>query len=391
MLAAEGVGRAGQPGRGPDLRPYRGRARRPPPLPARRPGSRWPCCSRSIFAGAVRRVRRGAAGVRRAAVPRRRHRVRLLPGALRRHAGRDDRRLRRADPADDLAGRGPRAGHPDLRRASPRSWSNAAGGGLPGHRAMGLFVGALIVVGALGAFFGTRGELRSAASRRASRRLRAQLRGGRSQPAVPAAADLLRRPGGRHRDHAGRGQVLRRRRSCTSPDAATDAAVRLLRRPGPAGHAALVPDRRPRRQAPRATSLASLLLAAGALAPASLAPVLPAVVVYLITALIGCGYAGQQVFGLAMLPDCIAFDTARTGRRQAGVFTGVWTAGETFGLALGPGIYALVLQLFGYVSSDTGDRGGPVRDGPAGRAARLHRAPSGDRRPGRARSARLRP
>jgi Na+/melibiose symporter-like transporter len=37
------------------------------------------------------------------------------------------------------------------------------------------------------------------------------------------------------------------------------------------------------------------------------------------------------------------------------VFTGLWTAGETLGLALGPGIYALVLQLFGYVSSVTGE------------------------------------
>jgi len=55
-----------------------------------------------------------------------------------------------------------------------------------------------------------------------------------------------------------------------------------------------------------------------------------------------------------MLPDCIAYDEARTGRRQAGVFTGVWTAGETFGLALGPGIFGLVLQLSGYLPSDTG-------------------------------------
>ena len=55
-----------------------------------------------------------------------------------------------------------------------------------------------------------------------------------------------------------------------------------------------------------------------------------------------------------MLADCIGADTERTGRRQAGVFTGVWTAGETLGLALGPGIYALILQLFGYVSSATG-------------------------------------
>jgi glycoside/pentoside/hexuronide:cation symporter, GPH family len=81
---------------------------------------------------------------------------------------------------------------------------------------------------------------------------------------------------------------------------------------------------------------------------------LPAPAVYGTVALLGVGYAGQQLFGLAMLPDCIAYDTARTGKRQAGVFTGVWTAGETFGLALGPGIFGGTLQLFGYVPSSTG-------------------------------------
>jgi len=103
----------------------------------------------------------------------------------------------------------------------------------------------------------------------------------------------------------------------------------------------------------RSYVLASALLVGGALVMVA-TPVLPAVVVYLVTAAVGVGYAGQQVFGLAMLPDCIAYDAARTGRRQAGVFTGVWTAGETLGLAFGPGIYALVLQVFGYVSSSSG-------------------------------------
>jgi Na+/melibiose symporter-like transporter len=84
------------------------------------------------------------------------------------------------------------------------------------------------------------------------------------------------------------------------------------------------------------------------------APLLPDVGVYAIIAIIGFGYAGQQLFGLSMLPDCIAYDTRRTGKRQAGVFTGVWTAGETLGLALGPGIYAFVLELFEYVSTNTG-------------------------------------
>jgi Na+/melibiose symporter-like transporter len=97
--------------------------------------------------------------------------------------------------------------------------------------------------------------------------------------------------------------------------------------------------------------LASLLFAVGALA-LSVARAAP--FAYLVTALVGAGYAGQQVFGLAMLPDCVAVDAARTGRRQAGVFTGLWTAGETFGLALGPGIFGLVLQVFGYTSSGSG-------------------------------------
>jgi len=46
-----------------------------------------------------------------------------------------------------------------------------------------------------------------------------------------------------------------------------------------------------------------------------------------------------------------AVDAARTGQNRIGVFTGVWTAGETLGLALGPGLYGLVLALGGYVSS----------------------------------------
>jgi Na+/melibiose symporter-like transporter len=98
---------------------------------------------------------------------------------------------------------------------------------------------------------------------------------------------------------------------------------------------------------------ASLTLTIGTFALVA-APFLPAYVVYVMVGIIGVGYAGQQLFGLAMLPDCIAYDTARTGRRQAGVFTGLWTAGETFGLALGPGIFGLTLQVFGYVPSTSG-------------------------------------
>ena len=68
-------------------------------------------------------------------------------------------------------------------------------------------------------------------------------------------------------------------------------------------------------------------------------------------AVVGVGYAACQMFPLAMLPDVAAADTARTGESRAGTYTGVWTAGETLGLAFGPFLYAGVLTLGGYVSS----------------------------------------
>ena len=96
--------------------------------------------------------------------------------------------------------------------------------------------------------------------------------------------------------------------------------------------------------------IASLILAAGARLAAT-ARVAPPAVVFAATAVVGVGYAGCQVFPMAMLPDAAAVDSARTGENRAGVYTGVWTAGETLGLALGPAVFALVLALGGYLSS----------------------------------------
>jgi GPH family glycoside/pentoside/hexuronide:cation symporter len=98
----------------------------------------------------------------------------------------------------------------------------------------------------------------------------------------------------------------------------------------------------------------SVILAAGALL-ATTAQVAPPAVVYLAVVLVGVGYAGCQVFPLAMLPDAAAVDARRTGSNRAGVYTGVWTAGETLGLALGPGAFAIVLAIGGYRSSTDGD------------------------------------
>ena len=100
--------------------------------------------------------------------------------------------------------------------------------------------------------------------------------------------------------------------------------------------------------------LSSAVLALGAFLAAT-AQSAPAGVVFAAVALVGVGYAGCQVFPLAMLPDAAAVDARRTGSSRVGVYTGVWTAAETFGLALGPGLFALVLALGGYESSTGGD------------------------------------
>ena len=102
----------------------------------------------------------------------------------------------------------------------------------------------------------------------------------------------------------------------------------------------------------------SLLLAAGALGTVT-AQVVPLPLVYASAALAGVGYAGCQMFPMAMLPDAAAVDARRTGSSRVGVYTGVWTAGETLGLALGPGLFALVLAIGGYRSSTTGGTAQP--------------------------------
>jgi GPH family glycoside/pentoside/hexuronide:cation symporter len=66
---------------------------------------------------------------------------------------------------------------------------------------------------------------------------------------------------------------------------------------------------------------------------------------------LGACYGGSQVLPLAMLTDAIIADEHRTSQRQAGAFTGVWTAAETGAFALGPGVLALFLAVSGFQSS----------------------------------------
>nr|WP_308167714.1 MFS transporter [Catellatospora tritici] len=227
---------------------------------------------------------------------------------------------------------------------------NSTGGGVAGHRWMGVFVAALIVAGSLGAFFGT-AKAPTGQVTESEPSLRAQLAVVRANRPFTVLLTVF---------------VVQSIGVATMLAGVKYLADHVLHRPddGPTllfacfvGPALLVMPLWTRVGARLGKTgslvLASLLFAAGALALV-LAGSVPPVVAYVVTGLIGVGYAGQQVFAMAMLPDCVAYDAARTGRRQAGVFTGLWTAGETLGLALGPGLYALVLQLTGYVSSDTG-------------------------------------
>jgi Na+/melibiose symporter-like transporter len=76
----------------------------------------------------------------------------------------------------------------------------------------------------------------------------------------------------------------------------------------------------------------------------------PGAWVYGPVALAGAGYAGMQSLPMAMLPDVISHDAQRNGEGRAGTFGGMWTAGETTGMALGATVLSIVLALSGYVS-----------------------------------------
>jgi glycoside/pentoside/hexuronide:cation symporter, GPH family len=99
-----------------------------------------------------------------------------------------------------------------------------------------------------------------------------------------------------------------------------------------------------------------------ALATACMVPLAwaPGAWVYLPTALAGVGYAGMQALPLAMLPDVIAHDARTAGSAvpgsadRGGAFSGLWTAGETTGMAFGAGLLSLVQWFSGYQSSSAG-------------------------------------
>lgn len=76
--------------------------------------------------------------------------------------------------------------------------------------------------------------------------------------------------------------------------------------------------------------------------------------VYASVAAGGFAYAGMQSMPMAMLPDVISHDAKTNGEGQAGAFSGIWTAGETAGMAFGATVLTIVLAATGYVESAAG-------------------------------------
>ncbi|MBW9094903.1 MFS transporter [Microbacterium jejuense] len=77
--------------------------------------------------------------------------------------------------------------------------------------------------------------------------------------------------------------------------------------------------------------------------------------IYVPVGVAGIAYAGMQSLPMAMLPDVISHDERTHGAGRAGEFSGVWTAGETVGFALGATTLSLILALTGYVSRAAGE------------------------------------
>ncbi|GAA3679036.1 MFS transporter [Nonomuraea antimicrobica] len=68
--------------------------------------------------------------------------------------------------------------------------------------------------------------------------------------------------------------------------------------------------------------------------------------------LVGVGYAGVQLLQFSMLADVIAADAAKTGKRRAGVLTGLWTAIESGVSSFGALIFGVILSIGGFIESE---------------------------------------
>ena len=107
-------------------------------------------------------------------------------------------------------------------------------------------------------------------------------------------------------------------------------------------------------------AMALLIFAAMNLAMGMLSPDVPLIVFYVLTAVLGIGFAGTQLFPFAMLPDAIDHDLERSGLRREGAVSGVWIATEGVGMALGGLLAGVILDSFGFIESTAGQAAQPA-------------------------------
>ncbi len=72
-------------------------------------------------------------------------------------------------------------------------------------------------------------------------------------------------------------------------------------------------------------------------------------------AVLGVSFAAMQLMPLSVLPDVIAA-SGPGGTARAGSYTGLWTAAEATGGAVGPYVFSAVLIVGGFVASSAGDQ-----------------------------------
>ncbi len=218
-----------------------------------------------------------------------------------------------------------------------------------GHRVMGVYVGVVIAIGVVGAWRGTRGAPEHRTDT-ADGTLREQL------SLVAAARDFRALLLTFVVQALAVGTMLAGV-AYMADDVLDDTGAATVLFAAFVGPALLVTplwERYARTRSKRSGYLASSAVMAAGMAGVFLAPTDAVVALYVAAGVTGLGYAGAQVFPMAMLPDAAAHDAEQTGQNRIGVYTGVWTAGETLGLALGPAVLALVLAAGGYVSSEAG-------------------------------------
>lgn len=219
-------------------------------------------------------------------------------------------------------------------------------GGVAGYRAMAAIMTLLVIVGAVGVWWGTRGLARF-----------------RSEPAVGTLLDQLRAVLG---DRDARtlvtafvlqaiamgmvlsGVVYVARHVFHDPALATYAFVCFV-----APAIVLTPawsflgQRIGKKGGFAAATIVQVIGFAGLLLSHEAGPV----VMLVAAGVVGVGYAGGQLFPLAMLPDIAAADAQRSGANRIGMISGVWSGFELLGYALGPALLGLVMGIGGYVSS----------------------------------------